>query len=115
MTMTLRGSSTCTWQFVGKKRPTLALPIAASFSGTPRFSISGQIFEAPKFEKSHQRISGLALIAPRAHGQPTPATASDRTIKARNARRMRARKRSLLDRRSNGLLLQLSRDAPAVA
>ncbi len=85
--MALRASSTCTLHCCGKKRPTLAAPSAWSFSGTPRFSISGRIMEAPKFEKSHQRSSGLALTAERTHGQPTPVMASTRTRRARAARR----------------------------
>ena len=53
----------------------------------PRFSISGQIFEAPKFENSHQRSSGLALTAERTHGQPAPMNANASTITTMKARR----------------------------
>src|SRR5688572_15275265 len=88
MTMACRASSTTTLHCCGKKRPTLAAPSAGSFSGTPRFNISGQIFEAPKFEKRNHRSSGLALTAFLAQGHPTAETASARTIIARKARRM---------------------------
>src|SRR5262245_48086911 len=63
-------SLTVVWHCSGKKRPT-AFGFGASLSGAARFCISGQILCAPKFEKSHQRISGLALIGSRKHGHPT--------------------------------------------
>src|SRR5690606_11952193 len=89
MTMARRASSTWIWHCCGKNLPTLAAPSAGNLRGTPRSSSSGHIFEAPKLEKSHHLRPGLALIAERAHGQPTPAIASARTRRAMKERRMR--------------------------
>ncbi len=59
------------------------LPILGNLMGTPRFITSGQIRDAPKFEKSHHLRAGLPLTAPRTQGQPTPAKARERTMTPR--------------------------------
>src|ERR1019366_1615814 len=91
-------SSTWTTHCAGKKRPMLSGPKSESFSGTPRFIISGQIFDAPKFEKSHQRSAGSLLTALFTQGQPTPETPRAKTIKNKKERaRFMALSRSLND------------------
>src|SRR3954453_20361258 len=78
-----------TWvvQRSGKKRP-MALPFGASLSGAPRFSISGHMRCAPKFENRNQRSSGLALTEPRNRPQPLTPSSDSNAKQATNAARL---------------------------
>src|SRR5260221_9046372 len=113
MVTVLRSSLTTARHAFGKNRPSVSPP-GTSWSGAPRFSISGHILPAPKLEKSHHLIPGLAFTAPLKSGQPV--AKSDATT-ARPARSVRVAERGYADAALMGSLRgeRLLRAARALA
>ena len=66
----------------------MTLPPAMSRSGVLRFSISGHMRDAPKFEKSHHLKAGLALTGPFNHPHPPARRTESKSPNARALARL---------------------------